>query len=235
MDETKYFKASCAQCGNHIEFPDAALGRMVDCPHCGQRTQLRVDKKGPPEPPQPATSPPPSEEETSQPSGSRINLPLIAASCAIIALAAGAFFWKKHQAQPPPATSVSVKVKEPITNASLPVTSPSPATNPPPAPTLPAVPTQPKALSDLKAGDIQLEKAKGSSLVYAVGQLDNNSDYQRFGVKIQLDMLNKAGEKIGTAQDYVPVLEPRKSWHFRALVTDSKAVACKVASIKEDE
>ena len=108
-------------------------------------------------------------------------------------------------------------------------------TNLPPATNSPAAAAKSKEPADLKAGEIQLEKAGGSSLIYAVGQLDNNSDYQRFGVKIQLDVFNKAGKKLGTAQDYIQVLEPRKSWHFRALLTDSKAATARVASITEDQ
>ena len=92
-----------------------------------------------------------------------------------------------------------------------------------------------KSASDLKVGEVKLEKTKGSSLVYAVGTVKNDSDYQRFGVRIELDLFNQKGTKIGTTQDYIAILEPRREWQFRALIPDSKTVTAKVATLKEEE
>jgi hypothetical protein len=246
MDEPKYFKAACVHCGNHIEFPETAVGRMVDCPHCGQRTQLRTLKIPAPADPESPEKPHPEEPQTEeQPaldararSVSRF-APAIAAVGVLAALIGGFVFWKAHQSQASAQTVTSTKPKEQATNASasdsLPTRVLVAPTNLPPATNSPAAAAKSKEPADLKAGEIQLEKAGGSSLIYAVGQLDNNSDYQRFGVKIQLDVFNKAGKKLGTAQDYIQVLEPRKSWHFRALLTDSKAATARVASITEDQ
>jgi len=87
----------------------------------------------------------------------------------------------------------------------------------------------------LTIGVITLEKAKNSSVVYALGQIKNESDDQRFGLKIELDLLDGSGSKIGTATDYLAILEPRKDWHFRALVLETRAVSARFASIKEDQ
>jgi len=92
-----------------------------------------------------------------------------------------------------------------------------------------------KSLDDLKVGPIKLEKAKGSSLVYAVGVMKNASDFQRFGVTIELEVTDAGGRKVGTAKDYRNVIEPRQEWRFRALVLDSKAVSASVARIREEE
>ena len=35
-------KCCCTQCGNHIEFPVEAAGAQVQCPHCGQSTELNL-------------------------------------------------------------------------------------------------------------------------------------------------------------------------------------------------
>lgn len=40
MDEQRYAKCSCQHCGTHIEFPVAAAGRSVACPHCQEPTEL---------------------------------------------------------------------------------------------------------------------------------------------------------------------------------------------------
>jgi hypothetical protein len=84
------------------------------------------------------------------------------------------------------------------------------------------------------AGPITLEKATDGNLVYAVGRLRNTSDRRRFGVKVQLDVQNEAREKIGTATDYTPTIEPGKDWQFKALVTDRAAAAATLAAVKED-
>jgi len=84
-------------------------------------------------------------------------------------------------------------------------------------------------------GRIKLQKAKNGSVVYAVGTLKNQAERQRFGVRVELDLLNKSGEKIGTATDYLPILEPRKDWHFKALVLESKAASAKLATVKEEQ
>jgi hypothetical protein len=87
----------------------------------------------------------------------------------------------------------------------------------------------------LAIGTITLEKAKNSSVVYALGQIKNESDAQRFGLKVELDLLDGSGSKIGIATDYLAILEPRKDWHFRALVLETRAVTARLASIKEDQ
>ena len=93
----------------------------------------------------------------------------------------------------------------------------------------------PKSPGDLKAGMIKLERKAGSSLVYAVGRLKNNSAYQRFGVKIELNLLDSQGQKIGAATDYTQVIEPRDEWSFRALINETKAASAKLDRISEQE
>ena len=84
--------------------------------------------------------------------------------------------------------------------------------------------------------EITLEKVPGGSLVYAIGTLTNASARQRFGVKIELELLDAQGKRIGTATDYRGVLEPKAFWQFRALVVDPKAtVAARLSQIKEDQ
>lgn len=95
---------------------------------------------------------------------------------------------------------------------------------------------RPKSLEDLKViGPVSIEKAKNSRLSYAMGTLRNDSEHQRFGVKIELELLDIAGNKLASkANDYVQMLEPRKEWPFRALVLEPKAVSAKVVSIQEE-
>jgi len=114
---------------------------------------------------------------------------------------------------------------------------PAAATNPAPekATSPPAASKPPKSIDDLKPGPIVLEKTKGSSLVYAVGVLKNDSEHQRFGVNIELELSDSRGNRVGMAKDYRAVLEPGQQWRFRALVLDSKAVSARVVRIREEE
>jgi hypothetical protein len=82
---------------------------------------------------------------------------------------------------------------------------------------------------------IDLEKTPGSSIIYAVGTISNLSPKQRFGMKLELDLLDATGAKVGSARDYQQVIEPNGQWHFKALVVESKATSAKLASIKEDQ
>jgi hypothetical protein len=101
-----------------------------------------------------------------------------------------------------------------------------------------AAATIPKAfieLNDFQFGGITLKKADGSGLVYAQGTVTNDTDRQRFGVKIELDLLNAEDHKIGSASDYLAVLEPHKAWQFNALLTEPKTVKAKLANIEEQK
>jgi hypothetical protein len=233
MHEVKYFKATCNHCSGHIEFPDNAVGLMVNCPHCGEQTQLRSNTK-----PAPADAVPRVADEvvadSPLPPRKALNVGLVAGLvCVLLALSAAGIFLLKRTPPNPAVNATPDKPGEARNNSPALTSSRGPADRPTPAET--AALKSPKSLSDLKVGDIQLEKAKGSSLVYVVGTLDNDSDYQRFGIRIRLDLLSGEEAKLGTAQDYKDILEPRKSWKFRALVTDSKAVAAKLATITEDD
>jgi hypothetical protein len=97
-------------------------------------------------------------------------------------------------------------------------------------------PPRPKAADDLKVtGPVSVDKAQGSRLSYAIGILKNDSEHQRFGVKVELALFDSAGKKLPTtANDYVQTLAPKEERKFRALVLEPKAVSAKVLSIKED-
>lgn len=104
--------------------------------------------------------------------------------------------------------------------------------------TPPVVPKGPKLIGDLKVTQVALDQpkgAKGSRLVYVTGVLKNESDHQRFGVRVELDLLDATTNKVGTATDYRQMLEPRATWQFRALITDRRTVSARLAGVKEDE
>jgi len=96
-------------------------------------------------------------------------------------------------------------------------------------------PDDPITQAGFRVSPVTIEKTKGSSLIYALGTLSNASDRQRFGVKIQFDLFDDSGQKVGAAKDYQQLIEPKSEWKFHALVVTSKATSAKVASITEEK
>lgn len=208
MKQTKYLKCACQQCGGRIEFPVEVIGQFFDCPHCSQPTEL--------------TLPPPPEPET-EPMSLRSTAWLVAGVVILLIGIVGsavAMVWLKRVAarnQHRQAASASANAK-------------SPSSQPPTATDTSTINT-----NSLIVSRIALDKPKGSTLVYATGIVKNESDRQRFGVKVELDLFDKTDVKIGTASDYQQMLEPKAEWRFRALVIEPKAVSAKLAAIKEDQ
>jgi hypothetical protein len=217
MAETIYLKCSCKECGNHIEFPDSAAGTTIACPHCGQWTELPLPEEDPVQ--------------------KRPRLALVAVIICVIVVT-GLAAWFHHSMAK--FGNQTAAVPEPKGPTNVVVNVVVPPTNPPPEVVTQAVveanaPPRPKSHSDLKHGKIGLEKTTGSSLVYAVGTVTNDSTYQRFGVKVELDLFDKEGTKIGTTQDYKDIIEPRKEWRFHALIPDKKTKSAKITAITEDD
>ena len=235
MSEPDYLKCRCQSCGNAIEFPASGLGLTTACPHCGQSTVLATEPTAPaPTSPSlrpPAKKPLPSfENPTASPTPkSRSKLLLILILVAIVAGAVVALLTARNRPTSSKPAEVSGTKNNPTATSSATDVKP-----PDIAPITPSTTPAPKSIADLKTGSIIIEKAKGSSLIYAVGVLRNDSSQQRFGVNIELELTDARGNKVGTAKDYRAVLEPRQEWRFRALVLDSKAVAATVSSIREE-
>ena len=239
MSEATHLKCPCQHCGSSIEFPAHGIGLAIDCPHCSGKTVLFLP---PAVSPEIGTDVPDSDASSSEDMagsrseaavqqagrrGSKVWLGIVGS---LLVAGVGAFI-ALHKRSP---ESESRAANDPAPPA-LPSGSPAPSSSPPPE-TNGAVSTKStKSLDDLKVGPIKLEKAKGSSLVYAVGVMKNASDLQRFGVTIELELTDAGGKKVGTAKDYRNVLEPRQEWRFRALILASKAVSASVAQIREEE
>ncbi|MEO7675508.1 MAG: FxLYD domain-containing protein, partial [Verrucomicrobiota bacterium] len=85
----------------------------------------------------------------------------------------------------------------------------------------------------LEPGIVDLEKS-GSRLLYAIGSIRNATDRQRFSVTVELDLFDAHDAKVGSASDFAPLIEPRKEWNFKALVTDAAAVRAEVSALKEN-
>jgi hypothetical protein len=207
MSQNKTLKGHCMQCDGLLEFPAESTGLTVDCPLCGQPTELLLAR--------------PVEEPTIP------RKTIIWTLIAVLVMAGGLVGaiaalkrverWAKRnkQTMAPAATTTTA--------------SPLALTNPP-------TPDELAAKADFQLSTIALEKVPGGSLVYAVGSVTNGSARQRFGVKVELDLLDAKGRKIGTASDYQAVIEARGQWQFKALVVDPKFTAsAQLKAISEQE
>jgi len=215
MAETKYLKCLCAQCGGHIEFPAEGIGMTAPCPHCGWPTELTLE------------APAPVRARSSR------SLKWVIAGVVILAIglvgAMSALFVAQRLAKINRESEVENRRQNPNSSGRRPSTLD-------PRPSAPAVPSRTKraeTISDFAASEVKIEKAAGSSLVYASGTLKNETDRQRFGVTVEIDLFNNAGTKIGTATDYKDMVEPRGPWTFRALVLPKNAVSARIAAIRE--
>jgi hypothetical protein len=247
MSENKYLKCACQKCSASIEFPVHGIGSAVPCPHCGENTTLFAPPAGVcpavPSPPHAVDSAhlrpapvnvaeePPTDSPASALSHSR-NFPPTAIALLAVFLALtgstlfvfrGKFSASKSGTSDGPASTET----PPASGAEISQSAQAGASTP--------AAKRPKSIDDLKIGAITLEKAKGSSLVYAVGVVRNESDHQRFGVNLELELADATGVRAGVAKDYRSVIEPRQEWRFRALVLDTKAVSAKLSKIREEE
>jgi hypothetical protein len=116
------------------------------------------------------------------------------------------------------------QVAAPIQNTNVVATNAAPA---PPAP-------DPIAEAGFRVSEIKLEKE--NSVVHAVGTLQNATTNTRYGVKIELDILDSDGKKIGTTSDLNrETIDPNGKWTFHALVLGRKAASAKATGVSEQQ
>jgi hypothetical protein len=96
-----------------------------------------------------------------------------------------------------------------------------------------ATPVRLVAAQEFQVSQPTLDKSPGGSLVHAVGTIGNMTGRQRFGVRVELELFDESGNKLGGASDYLEVLEPHAEWKFRALVVNKRAASAKVAAVRE--
>lgn len=215
--QESYLKGPCENCGAHIEFPAQGLGQSIPCPHCGENTNLLQ-----------SDAPSIESSTTSNSQKRRRPILLIALSClALIAAMAFGIFAARKNAVEPEKTISETKVEDLAPQN-------APAKKQPAPKSKKAAATPDFESNNLQAFRVTLEKSENSRLIYATGAIRNQSNRQRFGVKVELDLLDEQGAKLGSATDYAQIIEPRKEWKFRAMVTEPKAASVKITAITEE-
>ncbi|HZQ47803.1 MAG TPA: FxLYD domain-containing protein [Verrucomicrobiae bacterium] len=235
MEITTYFKCSCGHCGQIMEYLAREAGNVVVCPQCKEKSQLpEPEKLGMLEiqgPSLPATKNCPVcgmemkflaadcfNCQSLQKQKLRRILSFAVASVAVLALL-GVFWLVMRRSKP--VESVTRTETNSVKMGTMILAQPQVK--------------QPKSINDLKPGRFSLEQKRGSDTVMAVGDIQNASENLHLGLKVDVDLLDASGAKIGTVTDYSAQLGPRQTWHFVALVTNPKVTSVKFATIKEDQ
>jgi hypothetical protein len=235
-----YSKCACTNCGGHIEFPTQGAGATIPCPHCAWPTTLTLPQTAKPSRDLHGT---PAVADAAQQSNRRQQIFLLAVVGALL-FGAAAFCISRYapnlikpvmaavsRALHPGQSSWENSLPS-AANRTLPKgASAGQDTRGPAPPLVPAPPPDP--WHGLTCGAIMLEKSKENGLVYAVGNLRNETGRQRFGVKVVLDLFDKKNRKVGSATDYIQWIDPNKEWKFKGLVTTRTAVRAVLASVAE--
>jgi hypothetical protein len=208
MAETKFLKCACDHCGGHIEFPADGIGATIPCPHCGHPTELALEIPA---------------ELIKRPSH---GLKWFIAGAVILVvggIAIAAILFKAQQL-----TNRAREKNEALRRSMLSAQTNTTTRSTAPSPTA-------KIINGFSSSPVTIDQATGSSLTYATGTLKNETDKQRFGVRLELEVFDRAGTKIGTAKDSAQIMEPHGVWNFRALVVQKNAASARIASVKEQE
>ena len=94
-------------------------------------------------------------------------------------------------------------------------------------------PADPFAQIGFRVSAVTFETTPGTKLVHAGGSIVNTAHRQRFGVKVELELFDAAGQQVGNASDYKDVIEPNAEWKFSAPVVEKRAASAKVTAITE--
>ena len=226
MGEAVHLKCTCANCGEVIEYLPNAAGQVVECPKCKVRSNLPVPSPAEPDelPPKPPPTCPVCSsfldlEDLTCPECERRRRNKVLAlgvSSALVLLAVGTVALiafnrpvkKKPVAPLPQAHGSTMILAQPDRT--------------------------PKSLNDLRVGQFYLQQQRGSSLVLAVGEIQNVSQNVHFHVKVLMDLFDAKGVKIGTISDINNLVRPGDRWQPLVKVTDPRVANVRFAGLKED-
>lgn len=254
MSDQVHYKTACTSCQGRFEFPAAAVGATIKCPHCGASTVLTAPagQQAPPPPPAPASAP--TDKCACQNCNGNISFP---------AASAGATVNCPHCGKPTRLGAGSA-VQDGI-EAALSEISAKEKARPKPKPGAadgggkgkiiaisvvialivlggvaaalffkkkkePDGPKKPE--KDLEVLNYQLQKAKDGGLVYVVGTVTNHSEQQYFKLNIEFELSDNTKKALGTTTDYVGSLGAHKTWDFKAIVLESSTGTAKLLKLE---
>jgi len=219
MSAARYFKCLCQHCRGRIEFPIEGVGTTVACPHCGEETDLSL----------------PESDDVDR-AVERTRVWAIGGLIVLVLLLVAAFV-AVHLLQ-----NIAPRVRQargvssrqslpakPATEAHSPSTLTATATVADSSP-----PPEWLRTNELAISPIGLATQPGSTLMHATGTVVNLATRKRFGVVVELQLLDADGNELRQIRDNRAVLEPSASWEIRALVPAPKSKSARLAAVRED-
>jgi predicted RNA-binding Zn-ribbon protein involved in translation (DUF1610 family) len=250
MSESGFHKCACKSCQQRIEFPEEAAGSVIACPHCGADMTLEIPRPAPTAPattapataaparttPPPAKSAPPAKATptvkpakaepvltTPEPVASPWDDPALEEK--VRCQTCGAKARKTDKTCPNCGAAmkrskllVAFRVTGGAIILGLLVALPF------------VLPKKDKGGAGGKGGpDLTIyphtmRKEQGVNLTYVVGNIANNSDNRYVGLKVEFELLGTNDVSVGSTSDYLPVLEPHRTWTYKAMVIDPDAI-----------
>ena len=71
-------------------------------------------------------------------------------------------------------------------------------------------------------------------MILVIGDILNDSENTHHKFKVDADLFDAKGAKIGTVSGFCDLLPPHQTWRFMATVSDPKVKNVKFASIREN-
>ena len=81
----------------------------------------------------------------------------------------------------------------------------------------------------------ELQPAKGGEPACVAGKVVNHTVGRFYSVKVKFDLFDKEGKPVGSAAEYLAILEPKDSWDFKAVVSRPDAVTAKLVKIAKEK
>ncbi len=229
----------CSACGKTVYYLPGQGGTVVQCPQCHSPTQLPAAPKTKPGPGLMKPGVLPFTQKKCPDCGGAVNSDsscpacltkqqqnrkyIVLAGALIVVLIAGVVFavMRTHKIARAKETAAAAAASNSgpghIFILTAPANDPSRATN------------------DLWPRHFVLERRRGSDFAVAVGDVENLSQRIRYGLKVDIELLDRNGHKIGTVNDTITHLAPNAVWHVIASTSDTNAINARFAGIKENQ
>src|SRR5258706_5632585 len=227
MKKSSQLRCTCVHCDQFIEYSPSEIGQIAECTHCQQKSLL-PPAPTPPPPPLPATAasaqggspsaaaprrpaPRPSNRRQN-PVGPNSTKLLLIVAAAIIVIGAVILLPRLRHRQPDPLPVVAAESVGPLPQPKI---------------------KRPKSLNDLKIGSFSLQTQRDSEVRIVFGDIHNDSETVHRDVKVDLDLHDAQGLKIGSLDAFIKELGPHAIWHVLAKTSEPRAATVRVVGLRE--
>jgi len=80
---------------------------------------------------------------------------------------------------------------------------------------------------------VSFERATTNNPGAVSGTVQNQYAHSRHGVRVEIELLNSRGQPLWSTTAFTPIMEPEKTWSFRAGVIDPNVATARVVRVRE--